>query len=161
MPLWGEAAGLDLVRRWWIVCVLALASCTPAGVAGGAARARGCARGWLGHLCRRVAADTPQRDLRSGPHKAAPPDAGDVDLDGITDAFDCCPVLPEDYDGIEDSDGCPDCDDDDGIPDADRYRRRLDGEFEWTNLDRLGELDCRHNAEDLDGDADADGCPDL
>jgi outer membrane protein OmpA-like peptidoglycan-associated protein len=67
-----------------------------------------------------------------------PPDA---DLDGIPDDDDRCPRVPEDKDGFEDADGCPDPDNDaDGIPDP---------------VDR-----CPNVAEDKDGFEDADGCPD-
>ncbi|MCY0990309.1 hypothetical protein OV203_24425 [Nannocystis sp. ILAH1] len=41
----------------------------------------------------------------------------DSDFDGYTDDRDCCPDLPEDFDGHADEDGCPDCDNDgDGVP---------------------------------------------
>jgi hypothetical protein len=43
----------------------------------------------------------------------------DKDKDGILDDIDKCPNDPEDYDGFQDNDGCPDPDNDgDGIPDA-------------------------------------------
>jgi outer membrane protein OmpA-like peptidoglycan-associated protein len=43
----------------------------------------------------------------------------DTDGDGIPDTLDKCPNQPEDKDGFEDEDGCPDLDNDkDGIPDA-------------------------------------------
>ena len=43
----------------------------------------------------------------------------DSDHDGIPDKDDRCPNEPEDEDGFEDADGCPDPDnDEDGIPDA-------------------------------------------
>ena len=43
----------------------------------------------------------------------------DRDGDGIPDQFDKCPDVPEDKDGIDDGDGCPEDDaDSDGIPDA-------------------------------------------
>jgi hypothetical protein len=32
----------------------------------------------------------------------------DSDGDGIADIYDDCPVLPEDYNGFQDADGCPD-----------------------------------------------------
>lgn len=68
------------------------------------------------------------------------PSAGDRDGDGIPDDRDACPDEPEDFDGFEDSDGCPDPDNDgDGIPD---------------HLDR-----CPNIPEDFDGDEDHDGCP--
>lgn len=64
----------------------------------------------------------------------------DADLDGIADDADQCPTQAEDYDGFEDSDGCPDIDNDgDGIVD-----------------DRDA---CPSSAEDFDGIADDDGCP--
>lgn len=50
--------------------------------------------------------------------------------------------MPEDRDGRDDWDGCPDLDDDgDGLDDA---------------FDR-----CPNQAEDLDGYRDADGCPEA
>jgi outer membrane protein OmpA-like peptidoglycan-associated protein len=65
----------------------------------------------------------------------------DKDKDGIKDNVDRCPTIPEDFDGFEDIDGCPDYDNDlDGIPDS---------------LDR-----CPNVPEDKDGFEDADGCPD-
>jgi large repetitive protein len=65
----------------------------------------------------------------------------DKDDDGILDADDACPNDPEDKDGYEDADGCPDPDNDgDGIPD---------------DSDR-----CPNDAEDKDGFEDEDGCPD-
>lgn len=68
--------------------------------------------------------------------------AGDTDGDGVKDAADACIHDPEDRDGFEDVDGCPDLDNDtDGIADAD------DG--------------CPLHGEDLDGHGDDDGCPDL
>lgn len=83
----------------------------------------------------------------------------DSDEDGVIDSADCCPELPEDLDGFEDQDGCPDCDNDgDGIPDADRWVL-LDRAPGWSNLDRDGEIDCRYDPEDFDGDRDHDGCP--
>jgi hypothetical protein len=43
----------------------------------------------------------------------------DRDGDGIPDDVDACPTLPEDFDGFEDDDGCPEADnDDDGIVDS-------------------------------------------
>ena len=44
----------------------------------------------------------------------------DADGDGIPDEIDKCPSIPEDIDGFEDEDGCPDFDNDkDGIYDVD------------------------------------------
>jgi OmpA-OmpF porin, OOP family len=71
-----------------------------------------------------------------------PPVDLDQDDDGILDDDDGCPTDPEDMDGFEDADGCPESDNDaDGIPDA------ADG--------------CPDDAEDPDQFDDADGCPDL
>ena len=68
------------------------------------------------------------------------PSIGDRDGDGIKDDVDKCPDEPEDRDGFEDADGCPDPDNDrDGIPDE---------------LDK-----CPNEPEDMDGIQDADGCP--
>jgi OmpA-OmpF porin, OOP family len=68
------------------------------------------------------------------------PSIGDRDGDGIKDDVDKCPDQPEDYDGFQDEDGCPDPDNDnDGILDKD---------------DR-----CPNEPEDRDGDQDEDGCP--
>jgi outer membrane protein OmpA-like peptidoglycan-associated protein len=66
---------------------------------------------------------------------------GDRDHDDIPDEDDACPDVAEDKDGFEDTDGCPDTDNDkDTILDAD---------------DR-----CPNEAEDADGYDDTDGCPD-
>jgi outer membrane protein OmpA-like peptidoglycan-associated protein len=65
----------------------------------------------------------------------------DRDRDGLPDRLDRCPDEPEDRDGFEDDDGCPDPDNDkDGIPDA---------------VDK-----CPNDPEDMDGFLDEDGCPD-
>ena len=43
----------------------------------------------------------------------------DTDGDGILDDVDKCPDQPEDFDGFQDDDGCPDFDNDsDGVPDS-------------------------------------------
>ncbi len=73
--------------------------------------------------------------------KGCPPSMLDADGDGIQDNKDKCPNQPEDKDGFQDDDGCPDLDNDgDGIPD---------------DHDK-----CPNDAEDKDGHDDADGCPD-
>jgi outer membrane protein OmpA-like peptidoglycan-associated protein len=70
------------------------------------------------------------------------PTSDDSDGDGIVDARDRCPDDPEDPDGYEDDDGCPDDDNDgDGILDVD------DG--------------CPNAPETMNGISDDDGCPDL
>lgn len=69
------------------------------------------------------------------------PAARDADGDGIADDRDRCVDVPEDADGYEDRDGCPDKDNDaDGIAD---------------DVD-----ECRDDPEDVDGFEDRDGCPD-
>ena len=66
----------------------------------------------------------------------------DHDHDGIPDSIDKCATIPEDKDGYQDEDGCPEYDNDrDGIPDT---------------LDK-----CPNFPEDIDGFQDADGCPDF
>jgi len=56
----------------------------------------------------------PHDDMRLVVHEGA----GDRDGDGILDTMDKCPDDPEDRDGFEDEDGCPDPDNDhDGILD--------------------------------------------
>lgn len=79
-----------------------------------------------------------------GAKPAAPPPPAptptDTDGDGISDPTDECVDQPEDKDGFQDEDGCPDLDNDgDGIPDA---------------ADK-----CPTEPEDKDGVADDDGCP--
>ena len=70
-----------------------------------------------------------------------PDPLADRDHDGIPDVKDRCPDEPEDRDGFEDEDGCPDPDNDkDGIPDI---------------KDK-----CPNDPEDFDGFEDEDGCPD-
>ncbi|MDH3199960.1 MAG: OmpA family protein [Myxococcales bacterium] len=101
----------------------------------------------------------------------------DRDKDGIPDDKDACPDDPEDKDGFEDSDGCPDLDNDgDGILDVDDAcplvkedydgDRDEDGCPEGREGDRDGDGipddvdDCPDEPEDFDGFQDEDGCPD-
>ena len=73
--------------------------------------------------------------------KAEPPKDDDPDHDGIRGAADQCPTDPEDKDGYQDDDGCPEPDNDaDGILDVNDK--------------------CPTEAEDKDGFQDDDGCPD-
>jgi hypothetical protein len=66
----------------------------------------------------------------------------DGDDDGIEGSADQCPTEPEDKDGYEDQDGCPDNDNDlDTIPDK--------------------QDKCPSQAEDQDGFEDGDGCPET
>ncbi len=65
----------------------------------------------------------------------------DMDRDGLVDSKDACPSDPEDVDGFEDGDGCPDVDNDrDGVLDVDDV--------------------CPDEPEDRDEWEDRDGCPD-
>ena len=66
---------------------------------------------------------------------------GDKDGDGIKDNVDKCPNDPEDKDGFQDEDGCPDPDN--------------DGDGLFDKVDQ-----CPNDAEDKDGFQDEDGCPD-
>ena len=114
----------------------------PAKLKGVAADGKGVAPG---------AATTPHPDFaalldESGPLApgALPPlvSAGDDDGDGFARDDDVCPAEPEDVDGFEDDDGCPDPDDDrDTVLDA---------------ADR-----CPREGETLNGYEDDDGCPDA
>ncbi len=66
----------------------------------------------------------------------------DADRDGVGDDMDRCVDVPEDIDGFEDGDGCPDTDNDgDAVLDS--------------------EDTCPMKAEDVDGFEDTDGCPDF
>jgi large repetitive protein len=103
--------------------------------------------------------------------KAAParPAVRDRDGDGIPDEADKCPNEPEDRDGFEDSDGCPDPDNDkDGVLDHDDRCMNVPGLAALQGCpDRDGDgiaddLDkCPDQPEDVDGFQDNDGCPDL
>ena len=63
------------------------------------------------------------------------------DSDGLDDSLDKCPLQPEDFDGFQDEDGCPDLDNDlDGIPDE--------------------QDECPNEKEVFNGIEDEDGCPD-
>jgi outer membrane protein OmpA-like peptidoglycan-associated protein len=69
-------------------------------------------------------------------------DLPDRDGDGIPDDQDKCPDRPEDFDGFEDQDGCPDIDND------------LDGVLDIADK-------CPNVAETYNGFEDDDGCPDV
>ena len=100
---------------------------------------------------------------------------GDRDGDGYMDPQDKCPDKPENFQGFEDGDGCPDDPDTDGdgITDA-KDSCVLEPEDKDTYLDDDGcpELDndldmiadatdkCPLEAEDPDSYEDEDGCPD-
>ena len=99
---------------------------------------------------------------------------GDRDGDGIKDNVDKCPDDPEDKDGFEDEDGCPDLDNDkDGIPDkTDKCPNDPEDKDGFQDEDGCPDPDndgdglfdkvdqCPNDPEDKDGFEDADGCPD-
>ncbi|MFH0900337.1 MAG: OmpA family protein, partial [Pseudomonadota bacterium] len=105
------------------------------------------------------------------------PNIGDRDGDGIKDDVDKCPNEPEDKDGVEDEDGCPDLDeldrDGDGIedkidkcPDDREDRDRFEDEDGCpepdNDADAILDIDdlCLNDPEDKDEWEDDDGCPD-
>ena len=81
----------------------------------------------------------PVRDAGTSPTEFARVDS---DGDGVPDELDRCPVTPEDPDGFEDEDGCPEPDDD-----GDSFADSIDT--------------CPLEAETLNGNKDDDGCPDI
>ncbi|MBN2788969.1 MAG: OmpA family protein [Candidatus Delongbacteria bacterium] len=99
----------------------------------------------------------------------------DADKDGIIDKLDKCPKDPEDFDGFEDKDGCPEDDNDkDGVKDlADKcpnIAEDLDGYEDEdgcpeddNDKDGIKDVDdkCPNEPEDMDGYEDLDGCPEL
>ena len=103
------------------------------------------------------------------------PKVGDRDGDGILDDVDKCPDDPEDKDGFEDEDGCPDPDNDqDGIMDADDACPNDKGEPSsdpkkngCPSTDRDGDGipndqdKCPDQPETYNGVDDDDGCPDT
>jgi OOP family OmpA-OmpF porin len=100
---------------------------------------------------------------------------GDRDGDGIKDNVDKCPDEPEDKDGFEDEDGCPDPDNDgDGIKDVvDKCPMEPEDKDGFQDEDGCPDLDndgdglsdkvdqCPNDPEDKDNFEDDDGCPDL
>jgi len=112
---------------------------------------------------------------RCAPREVVVQAPGDRDGDGYLDPDDQCPDQPENFNGYQDQDGCPDDPDTDGdgIPDS-RDACRIEPEDHDSYLeedgcpeadnDADGVLDavdnCRNEAEDPDGYNDQDGCPD-
>jgi OmpA-OmpF porin, OOP family len=109
------------------------------------------------------------------PGKPPPPKPGDKDGDGILDPDDKCPDKPENYNGFEDVDGCPDDPDTDNdkIPDSLDHcilePEDMDGYLDEDGCpdpdnDADGIPDdkdkCKNQPEDMDGFEDEDGCPD-
>jgi len=103
-----------------------------------------------------------------------PPPPSDRDGDGIPDPDDACPDEPEDLDGFEDADGCPDPDNDnDTILDVDDECSMVPEDMdEFRDEDGCPELDndgdeildvddaCPNYPEIVNGVDDEDGCPD-
>lgn len=99
-----------------------------------------------GHSSRAQVPDDTASAVQAGGGRTAghgcPEVSLDADGDGLGDAEEGCPSEPEDRDGRDDDDGCPDPDDDaDGVHDTG---------------DR-----CPTDPEDTDGFLDDDGCPEL
>lgn len=98
----------------------------------------------------------------------------DVDGDTIDNDADECPEQPEDLDGFQDEDGCPDDDNDnDGIQDGyDSCANEPEDKDNFRDEDGCPDLDhdedgikepadkCPEEAEDYDSFQDEDGCPD-
>jgi hypothetical protein len=103
------------------------------------------------------------------------PQDHDTDEDGVLDHADRCVELPEDADGFQDEDGCPDEDNDgDGIQDfIDACPDEAEDVDQSADEDGCPETDgdgdgvpdeadaCVAEPEDVDGYRDEDGCPDL
>jgi OOP family OmpA-OmpF porin len=100
---------------------------------------------------------------------------GDRDGDGVPDDRDECADRPEDKDGFEDGDGCPEKDNDgDGLVDAvDECPDKPEDKDDFEDQDGCPDDDndkdkladkvdqCPDKPEDADGNADDDGCPDC
>lgn len=102
-------------------------------------------------------------------------DISDSDDDGIRNIDDRCPTVPEDLDGYQDDDGCPEMDNDgddldDIVDDCPNEPEDLDGYMDQDGCpDKDNDGDgiedgydsCKEDPEDIDGDRDEDGCPDF
>jgi OmpA-OmpF porin, OOP family len=119
-------------------------------------------------------ADQNAREAYNLALRCAPKAPGDRDHDGILDNVDKCPDDPEDRDGFEDEDGCPDKDNDkDGIldtqdkcpnepEDKDKFEDEDGCPDPDNDTDGIKDVDdkCPNDPEDKDGFEDQDGCPD-
>ncbi len=94
----------------------------------------------------------------------------DRDNDLVMDRLDACPEVPEDLDGFEDDDGCPEDDNDqdtvvDALDSCDDAPEDLDGFEDWDGCpdpdnDGDGLLDADDACPDLAADGGPNGCPD-
>jgi outer membrane protein OmpA-like peptidoglycan-associated protein len=128
----------------------------------------------------KIARDNAELAVEKSPRERCAPDGpmpvvGDRDGDGILDDVDLCRDKPEDKDGFEDTDGCPELDNDkddivdtlDQCPQEPEDKDRFEDENGCPDLDNDKDelLDladkCPDQAEDKDGFEDADGCPDC
>jgi outer membrane protein OmpA-like peptidoglycan-associated protein len=114
-------------------------------------------------------------DPARGDALAGPSDLADADGDGRSDRIDVCPFEPENVDGVRDADGCPESTraaapgeaETTETPPHDEATRdpRLPPLAERRDTDGDGLYDdedgCVTEAEDRDGQADQDGCPDV
>ncbi len=88
----------------------------------------------------------------------APLHAADSDDDGVPNKYDECKKEPEDMDGFQDNDGCPDVDNDnDGVCDPWVAEKGQQAKYAGTCK---GTDKCVDVPEDKDGFQDDDGCPD-
>jgi outer membrane protein OmpA-like peptidoglycan-associated protein len=108
------------------------------------------------------------------PKVELPPADNDPDKDGVIGDADKCASEPEDKDGFQDDDGCPDADNDgDGVADAsDKCPAEPEDKDAFQDDDGCPDADndgdgiadaadkCAAEPEDKDGFQDDDGCPD-
>lgn len=88
----------------------------------------------------------------------------DTDADGIFDDVDRCIEQPEDKDGFQDDDGCPEDNDGDGVADLDDECPEIPGQPEnggCPDTDGDGVLDMDDRCVNLAGPPELGGCPDT
>ncbi len=116
-----------------------------------------------------------ERGFVEAPKAKPKPAPGDRDGDGYLDPDDKCPDEPENFNGYQDDDGCPDDPDTDGdgIPDStDSCILEPEDKDGYLDDDGCPDVDndldgipdakdkCPNDPEDPDGYEDDDGCPD-